>query len=548
MINKIVIVGGGFAGWYTACALQNCLPNIQLTVVDSAKHPQLGVGEATGFDAPINFKRLLGFKNDHEFMRQTGAVYKFGIQTNNFWQDNSTIYFNKFHNLKLSALTQFFNQYEYPEYNEPWSEKPGDIGTLESWLVINKNSNKTYDDYIQETSDVFHFCANNWAPYTDADGPGDGRFVLRHEDGWSYLFDAEKTSVFLKDLVYQRNQGNLEHISVAVCDIEKNPDGSIKNLILEDNRKITADLYIDCSGLKRVLVKEVNDTWMSAGSEFNNAAWAAPTMYNNPAEQMAGATHFVGEDQGWRFRIRLYHRIGNGYVFNENITNSNVTHDQFISAIGENNLLADPKLIRWEPGLYNDMWKHNVIALGLSSGLIDPFDSPTFDLHSRALEQVIGMIKNNNVDVKLFNRKHQEAAEERELRLKLSFGLSQRSGEWWDNWRAIALRDKYVDQLRDIITRQQKHLEERLPWFWHHMYIRLCIINKIDYSQWDLKSITPEDAEMAEAYFTYQRARNKFIKSRPWPNYYQWLKKNRFCNLTSQEILSELNPMLAKNT
>ena len=137
------------------------------------------------------------------------------------------------------------------------------------------------------------------------------------------------------------------------------------------------------------------------------------------------------------------------------------------------------------------------------------------------------------------------ASQERDLRLMLSFGLSQRTGEWWDSRRKIAQRDNYVEKLRQVIMRERKDLEQRLPWHWHHMYIRLCVINNIDTSSWNFKPVSEKDSKMVEAYFAYQKARNQYISESNWPNYYQWLKTHRFHNLSSGEILRELNPKLS---
>lgn len=547
MIKKIVILGGGFAGWYAAGSLQHCLPDIDITVIDSQQHPQLGVGEATGFDAPLNFRRLMGLENDHEFMRRTGAIYKFGIEAHNFWKDDTTHYYNKFHNLKISSLTQFFNNFEYPEFCEPWSEKPGDVGTVDTWLALNSSRKKSYKDFVEETGDVSQFVANPWAPYTDA-SKGDGRFVLRNVDGWSYLFDAERTSAYFKEVVLARNKGNVSHISSPLQQvIQDDTTGDVVGLILENQQQVDADLFIDCTGFNRALVSKVNNSWVDAGEEFNHAAWAAPTGYTDPARELSGATQFFGQDWGWRFRIRLYHRIGNGYIFNPTMVDPDTIRNEFINAIGgEHKLLADPKLIKWRPGQYKQPWQHRVIPLGISGGLIDPFDSPTFDIQSRSLEQLIRMIKTDQLDQIEYNKMYDLVSQERDLRLMLSFGLSQRSGEWWESRRRIAKRDNYVEKLRQVIMRERKDLEQRLPWHWHHMYVRLCVINNIDTSSWNFKSVSDKDRKMAEAYFAYQKARNQYISESNWPNYYQWLKTHRFHDLPSGEILRELNPKLVK--
>ena len=100
--------------------------------------------------------------------------------------------------------------------------------------------------------------------------------------------------------------------------------------------------------------------------------------------------------------------------------------------------------------------------------------------------------------------------------------------------------------MQDIILGKRTDLESRMPWHWHHMYIRTCLASGVDMSDWEFHELSDSDQDMAESFFEFNRARNKYISHQNWPVYYQWLKKNRFNNLTSQEILSQLNPQFTK--
>ena len=125
MIKNVVIAGAGFSGWYTALSLLQNVPGIHITIVGSSKIPKLQVGEAMAFDGPYNLKNLLGFKDDRAFMRTTGAIYKYGVKLDEFNGDSEVTYHGKIHNLKISSLEKFYYAFDYPDYYETWSARPG---------------------------------------------------------------------------------------------------------------------------------------------------------------------------------------------------------------------------------------------------------------------------------------------------------------------------------------------------------------------------------------------------------------------------------------
>ena len=524
-INTICIVGGGFAGWYTAAALRHNFPNIKLTVIDSDKHARLGVGETLGWSAPYDWKKLLGLKDDRMLMWRTGAIYKYGLTVNNFWKDNSSYSYGKFHNVKVNALSKFYGEFDYPEYFEPWSKREGEVGVQQAWMNIRSGN---FDDYIAELNESSHFVANPVAPYNAED-----RYVLRPNDGYSYHIDAEQTVGFLKELSIG---DHCEHVNQTVVDFDN-------GVVLADNRKLTADLYIDASGFKRVLISCVNDTWHDMGDEYNNCAWVCPSSYTDPTKEMSGGTDLYGEDHGWRFKVKLYHRIGNGYIFNSNMVDPAVPLERLLDVT--TNRLVEPRLLGWSPGYYTKTWvNQNVVALGISAGFVDPYDAPTCDIHSRALEDLFASLALDDIDSARtqFNKNQSIVVEERNLRLKYNFGLSHRSGAWWESRRNMI----DMQELESIINGEHKDIDDRLRYKWYQMYYRMCMACDVDSSHFKPIEINSDDRQMAQAFFNYNRARNQYISKQQWPNYYEWLKSNRFNGYSSDEMLKKLNPQWSK--
>jgi hypothetical protein len=542
-MKKIIVVGGGFAGWYTVVALQHHIKNCEILLIDSDKHPTIGVGETTGWDALLNFKKLLGIDDDRDFIRYTGAIYKYGVKGVNFFNDNSEYHWGKFPNLKIKSLVNFYNNFNYSDFDEPRNRQADDPGMLLAWLSINRD-NISWEDYSAELDEHAHFASGPYAPYSLTTN----EYILKKGQGVAYHLDAERTSLYLKSLAFSRNTGNFKQITSTIVDVctVKDNNSIVSKLVLENGTEITGDLFIDCSGLKRVLVSKNNNSWKDAESHYNNAAWVCPTYYTDPTNEIIGATEFYGEDYGWRFKVKLYHRAGNGYIFNTNTVDPVVPLEKLLQIVNGTKL-AEPKLIKWAPGEYVDKWQGNVVPLGLSAGFVDPFDSPTFDAHSRALEDIINSINTDDDDnitelSQKYNYYRSLTCEERDLRLNLPIGLSTRSGPFWNLVRSATSYSTYIDIIKKIVLNQRTDLEERMPWHWHHIYIRLCVIAGIDMSKWDFPKLSKSNKEMAQAFFNFNRARNKFIAEQPWPNYYEWLKNNYFDGKTSREILEELNP------
>ncbi len=543
MIKKIIIVGGGFAGWYTAAALRNNLPDIELIVIDSERHSRLGVGETLGWSAPYDWKKLLGLKDDRLLMYNTGAIYKYGVTMENFWGDNTSFGYGKFFNLKVKALTKFYGEFDYKDFHEPWNKKEGEVGVQDAWLSLNQNNDKNFDDYIDELNEASHFLKNPWAPYDK-----NNNYVLRNQEGWSYQIDAEQTVSFLKDLSL-KNNNNITHINSPVIGVELTSDNNVSQLVLENKQKITGDIFIDASGFYRVLMKHVkNDTWTDAEEECCNSAWVCPTRHVDPKKEIIGGTIIHGEDDGWRFKVNLYHRAGNGYIFNNTLVDSNKPLEILLEKTNGARL-ADPKLLTWKPGCYKTPWQNNVIPLGISAYFIDPFDAPSFDVHSRALEDLLNSLKYDNLSSARdnFNSKQKIVFEERNLRLLFNFGLSQRSGKFWDSRRELAQKNNGMEIFKDIINQKREDIDSRLSWFWYQMYYRMCIASGTDRKKFDVVKLSLEDAEMSQSFFNYNKSRNQYIAKQPWPNYYEWLKENRFNGLSSDEILIKLHPKFAKD-
>jgi len=534
-IKHVVVVGAGFGGWYTALSLLNNVPDIRMTMIGSSRIPKLGVGESLSWDGPYNLKRLLGLDDDRIFMRSTGSIYKNAVHYENFNADGVASYHGKLFNLKIASLVKFFANFDYPDYHEPWNTEPDDFGTLDAWLYSYQQSPKDMDQMIAENCDAAHFARGPYAPNNSRN-----EYILRPNDGYSYHIDADKTVNFLRKLVKERHSKRFQEIDAVITDVGIDSSGSITGLTLDHGSTITGDLYCDLSGFRRLLISQVDTgTWLDLSEYSTDTAMVIPLKYTNPEEQMIGATKFSGHDYGWGFNINLYHRTGNGYVYKSSLATRDEIYRKFESQYGAG---VEPTVLSWKPGYYTKSWHGNTVALGIAAGFIDPFDGNGVATHSRALENIIRLLQDPGHNISdRYNQLHKPIVEEVDFRLKLAFAFSRRSGAYWDLKREQAQKENLIGLLEDVVCRRLPDLDKRMTWNWQQGFVRMIAMTGLDISHFKLACPSTRDLDMAQAYWQYNQARNKYISETVWPNNYQWLKQNRFDGLTSDEIFGELN-------
>jgi tryptophan 7-halogenase len=540
MIKKIVVAGAGFSGWYTALSLLQNVPDICITIIGSSKIPKLQVGEAMAFDGPYNLKNLLGFKDDRAFMRTTGAIYKYGVKLDEFNGDNNITYHSKIHNLKISSLAKFYSAFDYPDYYETRSARPGDAGIIDTWLWAHQQNPRTMTQFMDDIIDAQYFSSVPRAPY-DANN----NYILRPNDGFSYHFDADKTAVLMRDICMTKFPGQVKEIDAVIQAVKQDAQGHISGIVLEGDRTVSGDLYLDLTGFRRVIMSKLdNRSWIDHSHYAPDTAMVYPRKYTDPRTEMIGATTFSGLEHGWGFKINLYHRTGNGYCYMSSMAEKDKIHEYLQSQAGDYKV-NNPLVISWKSGYYERPCLGNAIAFGLASGLIHPFDGNLIGTHSRGLENLIKLLNQQELsmpDIETqFNALQKPVLDEVALRMTLMLGFSTKSGNFWDLQRQRARDEHFLEQLQDIIEMKTKGINSRLVWNWQQAYARLVVSCNVDVSKFKLQKPSDRDLEMFTAFCQYNQARNKYIRESEWPNYYEWLKENRFDGRTSDEIFDELN-------
>ncbi|HEY9107414.1 MAG TPA: tryptophan halogenase family protein, partial [Roseateles sp.] len=348
-IQKIVIVGGGTAGWMAALPLSRLATGPdgqrpQVTLVESADIGTIGVGEATL--PPIRAYNATLELDPIDFLRQTRATFKLGIE----FCDWGRLGHRFFHG--------------FGDFGPPL----GQVDAFSCWLRQRKNPGAgSYEGWSMATELARQ---NRFAPPS-----GDPRSPLGAYS-YAFHFDAGLYAAFLRS---HAERGDVERIEGTVAEVALRPaDGFITALVLVDGRRIEGDLFIDCSGQHALLIEQV----MHAGFEDwstllpNNRAWAVPS---ESAARLTPFTRSTARSAGWQWRIPLQHRTGNGLVYCGDFISDDAAREQLLQGL-DTPPLAEPRLLRFATGRRRRIWEKNVVAIGLSSGFLEPLESTAIQL------------------------------------------------------------------------------------------------------------------------------------------------------------------------
>lgn len=365
-IRRIVIVGGGTAGWVAASILARALPGFgcTITIVESPDVPAVGVGEAT-IPPFIDLLQFLSI-DQADFIRHTQATYKLGIRFDD-WRRVGESYWHPFGTLGL-----------------PINRRP----FIHAW-------HKARADNI----------ALDLADYSAYTRLGEqGRFLTGDaavEAGVKHAlhFDAALVAKYLR--AYAQALGVVRLERTVSCVTRRN-DGFLDELILDGGERLAGDLFIDCTGFRALLIEQtLGAGWVDWSDLLPcDTAIAAPTATRLPRHPFTRAS---ARAAGWRWRIPLQQRTSNGYVYASGATTSQAALDDFLAGI-DGTPLAEPRVLRFQAGRRSVFWDRNCVTIGLASGFLEPLESTSIHF---AISAVFSLLEHfPNLD---FNRANIDA-------------------------------------------------------------------------------------------------------------------------------------------
>ena len=342
----VVIVGGGTSGWMTASALAQVLRGrYDVTLVESDEIGTIGVGEAT-IPMIALFNTMLQI-DENEFMRETQATFKLGIEFVN-WGRLGDRYLHAFGTHGQENWTVDFHQYWLKQY------LAGKAQELDRYS-INAVA-----------------CEHNRFMRPRMDMPKSPLSHIRY----AFHFDATLYARYLRKYAEKRGVKRVEGRITGVQ--QREGDGHVTSVTLQSGEMVAGDLFIDCSGFRGLLIEGALKTGYEDWSHWLpcDRAVAVPCA---SAPELLPYTRATARQAGWQWRIPLQHRIGNGHVFS-----SKYMSEDEATAILMGNLdgmpLAEPRALRFQTGRRKKAWNKNVVSIGLASGFVEPLESTSIHL------------------------------------------------------------------------------------------------------------------------------------------------------------------------
>jgi tryptophan halogenase len=355
--DSIVVVGGGSAGWMTAATLIKNFPNKKISVIESHDVPTVGVGESTL--GQINEWLATLDINEDDFMKDCDASLKLSIKFTD-WGGKGA------------------GSFHYP-FGEPWM-----VGTafgVNDWFIKKA---------MYPETPVTDFCESFYPqmPLVEKNK------VIKNENnelpGWTYKrdvayhFDATKFGAWLREK-YCIPKGVVHIVGTVKEDIAVDSEG-ITHLELTTGEIIKADLYIDCTGWKSLLLGKTLNVPFESYEDIlpNNSAWATRLPYTDKPTELEGYTDCTAIGNGWVWNIPLWSRIGTGYVFSDKYISKEDALEEYKNYLKyDRKVKVDPEVvdnleyrhIQMRVGIHKELFVKNVCAIGLSAGFIEPLES-----------------------------------------------------------------------------------------------------------------------------------------------------------------------------
>ena len=392
-IKSITIVGAGSSGWMTAAAIAKRLPKVKLTLIESPNIPIIGVGEST--IGHINqFFHFLDLE-DEDWMPHCNATYKTSIKFIDF-RENPGEKPHTFH---------------YPFGIFDLTNKRR--GLMEWFLIKAHKPDLDPSNFAEFFHDnILMTDKNKMTKNEDNELRG---FNFRHDT--AYHMDASAFGIYLRDHICL--PAGMTHIYDNVTGYEKDDDGNISCLHTENSGDLIADLYVDCTGFKSLLLEgAMNVPFVSFGDTlFNDRAIATVIPYIDIEREMENYTSCTAIESGWVWNIPLWHRIGTGYVYSSKFATEEEAEAQLRKHLKSNRMIcpdaaradaAEFRHIKIKHGVHKRAWEKNVIGVGLSNGFIEPLESTGLMLTHECIIKFVSalMMRNCSVtkfDVDLFN-------------------------------------------------------------------------------------------------------------------------------------------------
>jgi tryptophan 7-halogenase len=414
-VRRIVIVGGGSAGWMAAAALSALLGRRveEIVLVESAEIGTVGVGEAT-LPTLRAFNATLGI-DEIEFIRKTQATFKLGIEFRG-WNPGRT----------------FFHGFS------DFGPDMRGVSAHQLWLRARAaGDEQSYADY---SIAAVAAGMGRFAPPVPQPGSVLGSY------SYAFQFDATAYAAYLRAFAEQRG---VKRIEGRIVDVRLRPDdGFVEAVLLQGDRSVSGDLFIDCSGFAALLIERS----LHAGFE-DWSKWLPCDRALAVACERTGAptpfTRSIAHQAGWQWRIPLQHRTGNGHVFCSSYLGEEEAARTLLANL-DGEALAAPRLLKFTAGRRRESWKRNCVAMGLAGGFLEPLESTSIHLVESGIGRLIELFPDRGFEPQLaqeYNRLMTRSYESIRDFIILHYHASRREGEFWRYCQNMAIPENLRHQI-----------------------------------------------------------------------------------------------------
>ena len=348
---KIVIVGGGTAGWMTAAMIVKHTTDNEITVIDSSKIGIIGAGEGSTGSLPWFIRHPWPDNSitELDFLRKTKGTIKLGINFKN-WKGDGT---NKYSPIHASETDSDFMDTAF--LGAIVRHGRGDYSSLHALLM-----------------------EDNLGTFKK-----EGGRIVQGLGNHTYHFDGVEVGKYFKEWCTSRG---VKHIDSEVEDVQFDENEFVKFIKLSNGQTIDGEFWFDCSGFNRVLMSKTKNKWISY-KEYLPTNTAIPFSTDISSKTVKFETEATALDSGWMWKIPLQHRHGCGYVYCDGFTNETKAVDELQKHLGHN---VEPiKKINFEAGRYDKLWYNNIVAVGLSSCFLEPLQATSIHISLTTSAQLI---------------------------------------------------------------------------------------------------------------------------------------------------------------
>ena len=411
MMMKVVIAGGGTAGWLAACGLATRLGTLlDITLVESDAIGTIGVGEAT-IPPMRNFHRILDI-DEQAFMRATQATFKLGIVFDN-WGEIGDSYIHSFGEIGQRSWMA--------EFHEFWLE------------ARDQGFGGSLDEYCLELM-----------------AAKAGKFAKNVQDtrlNFAFHLDATRYAGFLRQL---SETAGVKRVEGKISEVRKHAEtGELQALLLESGELIEGDLFLDCTGFRALLIGDALGVGYEDWSHWL-ASDRAVAVQTEATEPPPPYTRSIAHASSWQWRIPLQTRVGNGIVYSSRfLSDDEAQHTLLNNLTGETR--TEPRLLKFGTGRRIKAWEKNCIAMGLASGFVEPLESTSIHLVMTSIFRLIRLFPFGETSESLAHRFNEDSRVEMEAVrdfIILHYKQTRRTdSDFWNAYRTMDIPDSLAERI-----------------------------------------------------------------------------------------------------